>query len=114
MAPVEVQHVPPNGTSPGRFVVRLDTAVAAKELEEDGEPSDEAYVAYYQTLDSDDKIVLFHTWTPRALRGRGLAAQVTQAAFDFAEKKRKRIVPQCSYVSDTFLAKHPDLKRLVG
>lgn len=107
---LEVYHVPPEGRGPGKFVARLE-AVGASGPDEDGEPSDAVYVAY--ELDSLKRIVLFHTWTPSALRGKGLAARVCEEAFAWAEANDVRVVPECSYVSDTFLAKRKDLERLV-
>lgn len=107
---LEVYHVPPEGRGPGKFVARLE-AVGASGPDEDGEPSDAVYVAY--ELDSLKRIVLFHTWTPSALRGKGLAARVCEEAFAWAEANDTRVVPECSYVSDTFLAKRKDLERLV-
>jgi predicted GNAT family acetyltransferase len=107
---LEIYHVPPEGRGAGRFVARLE-AVGASGPDEDGEPSDEVYVAY--ELDSLKRIVLFHTWTPSALRGKGLAARVCEEAFAWAEANDVRVVPECSYVSDTFLAKRKDLERLV-
>lgn len=107
---LEIYHVPPEGRGAGRFVARLE-AVGASGPDEDGEPSDEVYVAY--ELDSLKRIVLFHTWTPSALRGKGLAARVCEEAFAWADANDVRVVPECSYVSDTFLAKRKDLERLV-
>ena len=107
---LEVYHVPPEGRGPGKFVARLE-AGGASGPDEDGEPSDAVYVAY--ELDSLKRIVLFHTWTPSALRGKGLAARVCEEAFAWAEANDVRVVPECSYVSDTFLAKRKDLERLV-
>lgn len=104
-----VQHVFPEGPNPGRFVVRVDTGAESR-VDEHGEPNDETYVAYELV---QEKLVMFHTWTPDALRGKGLAALVVLEAFVWAETHGKRIVPECSYVSNTFLEKRPDLKRLV-
>ena len=108
---LEVYHVPPEGQGKGKFIARLQTG-GASAPDEDGEPGDEVYVAYQ--LDRHLKrLVLFHTWTPRALRGKGLAARVCEEAFAWAEANDARVVPECSYVSDTFLAKRKDLERLV-
>lgn len=40
-----------------------------------------------------------HTFTPVALRGRGLAAQVVAAGLDWAAAERLRVVASCSYVA---------------
>ena len=80
---LEVYHVPPEGQGKGKFIARLQTG-GASAPDEDGEPGDEVYVAY--ELDRNLKrLVLFHTWTPSALRGKGLAARVCEEAFAWAE-----------------------------
>ena len=57
---------------------------------------------------------LDHTFTDEAMRGKGLAAVVTDAAFKYAEANGMKVVPKCSYVSDTFLPKHPEYAGLVA
>ncbi|MBI4163115.1 MAG: N-acetyltransferase [Candidatus Aenigmarchaeota archaeon] len=56
---------------------------------------------------------LYHTFTPKELRGRGLAEKLTKAAFEFAEKNKMKIRPSCSYVADVFLKKHPEWADMV-
>ncbi|MEH6565378.1 MAG: GNAT family N-acetyltransferase [Halopseudomonas sp.] len=55
-----------------------------------------AYLAYMdlgkQTLD------IYRTFVPDALRGKGLAAQLTEHALRFAEEKGYTVIPSCSYV----------------
>jgi GNAT superfamily N-acetyltransferase len=41
---------------------------------------------------------LWHTYTPPAARGRGLAARVVREALRWAEHNGLRVVPSCSYV----------------
>jgi predicted GNAT family acetyltransferase len=107
--PVEVRHVPPVGSIPGKFFARVDSDGTH---DEDGEPNHEAYVAY-EIVGGGELMVMFHTFTPVALRGKGLAARVCEVAFAWAEENGKRVVPACSYVSDTFLANRQDLTRVV-
>jgi hypothetical protein len=40
-----------------------------------------------------------HTFTPVALRGRGLAGEVVAAGLDWAEAESLRVVASCSYVA---------------
>jgi len=54
-----------------------------------------------------------HTFTPPALRGQGIAAIITSAAFDHARANGLLVVPSCSYISDTFLPKHNQYADLV-
>ena len=60
----------------------------------------------------DNVMDLYHTFTPEELRGRGLAEQLTQKAFEFAEKNRMKIRPSCSYVQH-WLKKYPEWIKMV-
>ncbi len=81
---------------PGRFSVTVDGA--------------DAYLDY--ALDGD-VLDAQHTCTPPALRGRGLAAVVTAAAFEYARAHALRVRPTCRYVAG-WVARHPDLRGLVA
>lgn len=58
-------------------------------------------------------MTLFHTLTPPALRGRGLAARVVQAALEHARAERLKVVPLCWYVSGHINA-HPEFRDLLA
>jgi predicted GNAT family acetyltransferase len=79
---------------PGRFVARLD--------------GDEAELHYERRGNVLD---VTHTWTPPALRGRNVAAELTAAAFDYARAEGLRVRPTCSYTR-RYLALHPELQPL--
>ena len=55
-----------------------------------------AYLSYMdlgkQTID------IYRTFVPDALRGRGVAAALTEQALQFAEGKGYTVIPSCSYV----------------
>lgn len=55
-----------------------------------------AYLAYMdlgkQTID------IYRTFVPDALRGRGVAAALTEQALRFAEVRGYAVIPSCSYV----------------
>jgi uncharacterized protein len=89
-------------------------------------PEGEAYVEYAFDAASNT-LDLLHTYTPAALRGRGLAAkvisrvlvdqfrpsssrsvslQVVEAAFIYARARRLTIIPSCTYIP-VFLARYP-------
>ncbi|SDG99182.1 hypothetical protein SAMN05216588_10251 [Pseudomonas flavescens] len=57
---------------------------------------DRAYLSYMdlgkQTLD------IYRTFVPNALRGRGIAAALTQTALDYAQRTGYTVIPSCSYV----------------
>ncbi len=58
-------------------------------------------------------MTFFHTLTPPALRGRGLAARVVQAALEFARAQQLKVVPLCWYVSGHITA-HPEFRDLLA
>ena len=62
---------------------------------------------------SPGTMTFFHTLTPPALRGRGLAAKVVQAALDYARSEGLKVIPLCWYVSGHIEA-HPELRDLLA
>lgn len=57
---------------------------------------DRAYLAYMdlgkQTLD------IYRTFVPNSLRGRGIAAALTEHALQYADRLGYTVIPSCSYV----------------
>ncbi|TVU14477.1 hypothetical protein EJB05_37948, partial [Eragrostis curvula] len=74
-------------------------------------PDGEAFLEY--RLPSPAVMDVVHTYVPRSKRGQGLAAQLCDAAFAHARGNGMRVVPTCSYVSDTYLPRNPALNGLV-
>jgi hypothetical protein len=70
----------------------------------------EVYVEYKMR---NNKVDLNHTYTHPALRGKGLAAHVVRAAFEFAKENNLKVIPSCSYVQ-AFVAKNDVYKELVA
>ncbi|XP_052152455.1 acetyltransferase At1g77540-like [Oryza glaberrima] len=54
-----------------------------------------------------------HTYVPGSKRGRGLAARLCDAAFAHARRRGMRILPTCSYISETYLPRNPEWNELV-
>ena len=52
-----------------------------------------------QTLD------IYRTFVPNALRGRGVAAALTEAALKYAEDMGYSVIPSCSYV-ERYMERH--------
>lgn len=73
--------------------IRHDQACKQFEVTVDG---CRAYLSYMdlgkQTID------IYRTFVPDALRGRGVAAALTEQALQFAEGKGYTVIPSCSYV----------------
>jgi predicted GNAT family acetyltransferase len=80
---------------PGRFFVRAGVDVAELIYERRG-----------------DVLDVLRTHTPPALRGRALAAALTAAAFEHAQREGLRVVPTCSYTR-AYVDRHPELRSLV-
>jgi predicted GNAT family acetyltransferase len=67
----------------------------------------------YRALDDGRTLDLYRTYTPPALRGNGLASQLTEHALHYARKHDLKIVPTCPFVA-TFIARHPEHRDLVA
>lgn len=77
------------------------------EWEEDGVLS----VLDYQL--SGGVLTITHTGVPQAVGGRGIAANLTQAALDTARREGWKVRPVCSYVA-TYMKRHPDTQDLLA
>ena len=55
---------------------------------------------------------LFRTYTPEALRGRGIAGRLAEAALAYARAEGLKIIPTCPYVA-RFVEKRPEHADLV-
>ena len=80
---------------PGRFVLRVE-----------GYEAELVYERRGGVLDIQD------TFTPPPLRGRELAARLTEAAFAYARSEGLRVVPTCSYAA-RYVEDHPEVRGLV-
>ncbi len=56
-------------------------------------------------------IHMTHTVVPPALEGQGIAAQLVEAAFEWAEIEHLKVNPVCSYVR-IYLQRHPEWAHL--
>lgn len=57
--------------------------------------------------ESADAVTVLHTNVPEALAGRGLAAELAEAAAAYARETNKDILSECSYMT-AWLKRHPD------
>jgi predicted GNAT family acetyltransferase len=58
-------------------------------------------------------VIITHTETPAALRGRGIASQLVQGALERIRADGLKVVAGCGFVVD-YLDKHPEFADLVG
>lgn len=82
-------------------MVRNNTALSRYELDVDGATA----FANYRLVPG--KVIITHTETPPALRGRGIASQLIQGALEQIRADRSKVVAGCSFVVD-YLDKHPE------
>ena len=78
------------------------------EIEDHGE------VAYLEfDTDSQGWMTIWHTEVPPAMRGRGVASELAQSAFEYAKQNHLRVDVICPLAMD-FLSKHPEYNSSVG
>ena len=82
-------------------MVRNNSALSRYELDVDGVTA----FANYRLVPG--KVIITHTETPPALRGRGIASQLIQGALEQIRADRSKVVAGCSFVVD-YLDKHPE------
>jgi predicted GNAT family acetyltransferase len=58
-------------------------------------------------------VIITHTETPRALRGRGIASELVQGALELIRADGSKVIAGCGFVVD-YLNKHPEYADLVG
>jgi predicted GNAT family acetyltransferase len=78
------------------------------EIEDSGE------VAYLEfETDSQGWMTIWHTEVPPAMRGRGVASELAQSAFEYAKQHQLRVDVICPLAA-AFLSKHPEYNSSVG
>jgi predicted GNAT family acetyltransferase len=71
-------------------------------------------VSYLLYRPLDERVVeLTSTYTPPALRGRGIAARLVRAALQWADREGLRVVPTCWFVAE-YVERDPQWKRLLA
>jgi predicted GNAT family acetyltransferase len=92
MAPATVR----NNKAQNRFELDIEGAVA---------------FANYRLAPST--VIITHTETPRALRGRGIASELVKGALELIRNDGLKVVAGCGFVMD-YLQKHPEFSDLVA
>jgi predicted GNAT family acetyltransferase len=87
--------------------VRDNKARSRFELDVDGG------VAFANYRDTPAAIVITHTETPIALRGRGIASQLIEGALAQIRADGRKVIAGCAFVVD-YLRKHPEYGDMVG
>jgi len=58
-------------------------------------------------------VIITHTETPRALRGRGIASELIKGALELIRHDGKKVIAGCGFVVD-YLERHPEDADLVA
>jgi hypothetical protein len=58
-------------------------------------------------------VIITHTETPRALRGRGIASELVKGALEMIRADGHKVIAGCGFVVD-YLDKHPEYADLVA
>lgn len=70
----------------------------------------EAYLDYHR---EGEWMVITHTVVPDAIGGRGIASQLTHAAFEHAREQGWNVRPACAYAA-AWAERHPEYSQLLG
>ena len=73
----------------------------------------EGSVAFANYRLTPSSVIITHTETPRALRGRGIASQLVEGALQLIRADGLKVVAACGFVVD-YLQKHPEFADLAG
>jgi uncharacterized protein len=73
----------------------------------------EGGMAFANYLTTPAALIITHTETPRALRGRGIASELVKGALDLIRADGGKVIAGCGFVVD-YLAKHPEYRDLVA
>lgn len=90
-----------------QFAVRNNTALSRYELDIDGA----TVFANYRL--APGRVVITHTETPPALRGRGIASKLVHGALEQIRAEGLKVVAGCGFVVD-YLDKHPEFADLAA
>lgn len=88
-------------------IVRNNTALSRYELDVNGATA----FANYRL--APGAVVITHTETPPALRGRGIASKLVKGALEQIRADGLKVVAGCSFVAD-YLNKHPEFSDLAA
>jgi predicted GNAT family acetyltransferase len=86
-------------------IVRDNKALSRFELDIDGA------LAFANYRLAPSKVIITHTETPPALRGRGIASQLVKGALEMIRADGSKVVAACGFVVD-YLDKHPEFSDL--
>jgi predicted GNAT family acetyltransferase len=87
------------------MTVRDNTALCRFELDVEGGL---AFASYRR---APGTVIITHTETPRALRGRGIASELVAGALELIRADGSKVIAGCGFVVD-YLRRHPEFSDL--
>lgn len=88
------------------FNISHNKAMHRFETEIDGK------IAYLRYVMEGDSISFVHTFTPDALRGKGIASAVVKFGLNYAKENKLRVIIGCSFVAE-YIKLHPEYQALL-
>jgi uncharacterized protein len=73
----------------------------------------EGGVAFANYRLAPSAVIITHTETPRALRGRGIASELVKGALALIRADGHKVIAGCGFVVD-YLRKHPEYADMTG
>jgi predicted GNAT family acetyltransferase len=73
----------------------------------------EGAVAFANYRVTPQAVIITHTETPRALRGRGIASELVRGALHLIRADARKVIAGCGFVAD-YLRKHPEFADLAA
>jgi predicted GNAT family acetyltransferase len=73
----------------------------------------EGAVAFANYRLTPQAVIITHTETPRALRGRGVASELVKGALELIRADGHKVIAGCGFVVD-YLYKHPEFADLTA
>lgn len=73
----------------------------------------DGHTAYVTYVIKDGQLDIRHTIVPKPIEGRGIAAQLVKAAYDYALEQNLQPMATCSYAV-VWLQRHPEYKGNYG
>ena len=89
------------------------TAVRDNKAERRFELDTEGGLAFANYRRTPAAVIITHTETPRALRGRGIASELVKGALELIRADGRKVIAGCGFVVD-YLSKHPEYADLAG
>jgi predicted GNAT family acetyltransferase len=70
-------------------------------------------IAFANYRRTPQAVIITHTETPRALRGRGIASALVRGALELIRADGHKVIAGCGFVAD-YLRKHPEFSDLAS